>query len=298
MIALATNSVAQGTTQIYERQLHEVFAGEPSFEEAMAVKKTKPRRHAPWFVEKFKIAAGTFLAVNNTDVEVAGTNGRIGTDIDFENDLGFATTSNTFLAEFQWRSSSRSRFDLSYYGIHRSSNATLQRTVEFGDHTYNVNASVNAFFNTDIYRFSYGYAILSKPTFEAGLLIGAHVVKAGMGLSINSTSVSAAVQDNFGVTAPLPDFGVWGGYAFGQNWAFNGEFDYLSLTVDNIYGRILAYNFAVTYRPIKQLHFSAGYTGLNCEVKANEEHLDGHVKWGYNGPTLTAAFTFGRKGWD
>jgi len=299
VLTIVGKCTAQGTAmRPTTHQLDAVFSKDVAFSEAIANKTPKPRRHVPWFVEKFKVSAGVFLTVNNTDVQIAGNNGNIATDIDLENDLGFKTTSTTFLGDFQWRSSSRSRFDLSYYSIHRNSTANLQKTVQFGDHTYNVNTTVNAYFNTDIYRFSYGYAILSKPNYEAGLLIGAHVVKAGLGLSITGSNVSASVQDNFGVTAPLPDFGIWGGYAFGRDWAINGEFDYLALTVDNIYGRILGYNFSVTYRPVKQLNVSLGYTGLNCRVDATEDHLNGHIKWGYNGPTLTAAFTFGRKGWD
>jgi len=260
--------------------------------------KQKKIRDVPWFVERFKLSAGVFFPSASSHISVGNNSGSIGTDIDFENDLGFNKSSSSFYADLQWRASSLSRFDLSYYGLNRSSNYTLQKDIMFGDNTYNVNATVNAFFNTNIYRFSYGYAIFSKPTWEAGLLFGAHIVRFNVGLSANSNGNTVAVSNDFGFTAPLPDFGVWGGVTLGPKWALNGEFDYLALTVDGITGKILAYNFSATFKPFKNLSFAAGYTGLNFTVNAVRDRLDGHLKWGYNGPTITAAFSFGHKAWE
>jgi hypothetical protein len=259
--------------------------------------KEKKIRQVPWFVEKFKLSAGFFMPVNNTNIRVSGDAGE-GTDIDFENDLGFNKTSSAFYSDFQWRSSSRSRFDLTYYGIFRSSNHTIQKDIIFGDASYNVNSNISAFFNTNIYRFSYGYAIVSEPTWEAGLLIGAHIVRFNVGLDVQGSNVNASASQNFGVTAPLPDFGVWGGVALGPKWALNGEFDYLSITIDNVTGKILGYNFAVTFKPFKQLSFAAGYTGLNFSIDATHNEKAGNLQWDYNGPTIMAIFSFGKKGWE
>ncbi|CAL1518671.1 outer membrane beta-barrel protein [Chitinophaga sp. MM2321] len=251
---------------------------------------------APWFVERFKISAGFFLAVNNTDVQVENASGSRGTDIDFENDLGFNRNIGTFLADAQWRISRRSRIDLAYYGIHRNARYTLQKELHFGDHIYNIDSRVDAFFNTDIFRFSYGYALLSKSRYEAGLLIGAHIVGLGVGIGVTGNNIDAQ-EDRFSFTAPLPDIGIWGGYAINPRWAVNGEFSYLSLTIDNINGRILSGYLNVTYRVISKLDLSLGYTGFNFKVSTTREHLAGDFKWGYNGPSLTAAYSFGRKTW-
>jgi len=262
-----------------------------------AKQSNKPPRDVPWFVEKFKVSAGFFLALANTDVSVSNKNGSIGTDIDFQHDLGFNKSTGSFLGDFQWRSSIRSRFDLSYYVVDQSAIYTLQKDINFGGNTYNINSAVSSFFNTSIYRFSYGYAIISQPNFEAGLLIGAHIIRFNVGLAYTGQNISAAAAKDFGFTAPLPDFGIWGGYAIDQNWAINGEFDYLKLTIDNITGKILGYNVSATYRAVKNLTFSLGYTGFNFKVDATRKNLVGDLKWGYNGPTLTAAFAFGKGNW-
>ena len=250
---------------------------------------------APWFVEKFRLSAGAFIPVNNTNVKVSGTDGNIGSNINFENDLGFNKTTGTFFADFQYRLTRRSRFDLGYYGISRSSTYTLKKDIIFGDNTYPVNASVGAFFNTDIYRFSYGYSVIEKPKYEAGFLIGAHIIHSNVGLQLNGTTI--AKQDNFGFTAPLPDLGIWGGYSFSNRFAVNGEIDYLAIKVGDIKGRLLGGSVSFLYHVMKQFDLSIGYTGLNFRVDANKPKLTGNFKWGYNGPALTATFSFGKKYW-
>lgn len=255
---------------------------------------TKTRKPPPWYVQKFKVSAGAFFPVNNTDISVGNNNGNIGTNIDFEDDLGFNKNIGTFLANFQWRASRRSKFDLSYFRVARKSDYTLKRDITFGDNTYNVDAGIHAYFNTNIYRFSYGYAFLVDPKYEVGLLVGAHVVGLNTGIELTGANVGASVKDNFGITAPLPDFGAWGSYSFGSRWYANAEFDYFALTVNDYKGRILAYNLNLNYRAYKGLDISLGFTGLNARVDAEKKRLVGYFKWGYNGPSVAVSYTFGK----
>jgi hypothetical protein len=251
----------------------------------------------PWFVERFKISAGALYLVNKTNIQV-GISGREGTDIDAEKDLGFNKEIVTFLANFQWRISRRSRITLDYYGIKRSSTHTLQKDIIFEDNTYPVNASVKSFFNTDIYQFSYGYAILSKPKYEAGLFVGTHIVGAKSGISLNGNGAGGAVSNDFGFTAPLPDIGIWGGYATSNRFAINANVSYLSLTINTTTGRLLAFNLTFTYKLIKQLDLSLGYSGLDFRVNTSKKDVTGNFKWGYNGPALAVNFSFGKKNWE
>ena len=253
---------------------------------------------SPWFVERFKLSAGFFLPVNNTNIRVGVDGGASGTDIDFENDLGLARNIGTFLANFQWRISRRSRISVSYVKINRSSTLTLKKDITFEDETFPANSSVNSFFNTAIYQVSYGYAIISKPKFEAGLEIGTHLVSAKTGISQNGTGGTITNSSDFGIVAPLPDFGIWGGYTFTKRFAFKIEVDYLSLTVEDISGSIFAYNIGFTYKLIDKLDLSLGFIGLNFKVDAIKADTNALMKWSYNGPNLGITFSFGKRSWD
>ena len=250
----------------------------------------------PWFVERFKISAGGLYIINNTNIRV-GVNGMDATTIDGEKDLGFYKQVGTFLANFQWQISRRSRMTLSYYNIRRNSNRTLQKDISFEDNTYHANSSVYSFFNTAIYQFSYGYAILSKPTYEAGVFIGTHILGAKTGISLNGMSNGASVSNNFGFTAPLPDIGLWGGFATSNRFAINADISYFGLTVNNSTGRLLAFGLNFTYKLIKQLDLSLGFSGLDFKVNTTKRNFTGNFIWGYNGPLLAVNFSFGKKSW-
>ena len=275
-----------------------VFIGVSTFaqtDSSVHTKKIKPV--PPWWVQRFNVAAGVFFPLNNTIVEVGDEAGTFGTTIDFEDDLGFAQSTATFLGSLQWRASRRSKFELNYYYIGRNSTKTLEEDVEFKDTIYPANSIVNASFSTRIFQFSYGYAFLLNPRYEAGLAIGTHIVgvKAGMG-SVSNTG-SASTETDFNFTAPLPDLGIWGGYAINKKWAVNGSFNYLSLTVNNTTGRILSYNAGFAYGILKNLTASLGYVGLNFKVNTTKDTFKGYFKWGNNGPVLAVHYAFGKNKW-
>ncbi|PWB23782.1 hypothetical protein [Flavobacterium sp. HTF] len=247
----------------------------------------------PWHARRFKITAGAFFPVNNTQIQVGSNNGRIGTEIDLEDDLGFSQSSTSFLGTFEWRISRRSRLGAEYFALDRSSSKTLQKEIEFGEHTYNINTRITAFFDVQIARIAYGYAFLSKPKYEAGLLIGAHVLFADLGIRVDANQASAEFHDNFAFTAPLPDIGVWGEFVLAKRFGLYVNANYLAVKIEDIDGRILSYNLSVLFNVHKNFSLSAGYTGLNFRVDTVKERLNGYLKWGYNGPTVSAVFTFG-----
>lgn len=254
-------------------------------------------RTAPWFVEKFKATAGLFLPVSSTNLQVGLRGAAAGTEIEFEKDLGINNSQLTFLANFQWRITSRSRINLNYYNMPRSSTHTLQRDITYNGTTYPVDATVTSNFNTAIYQVSYGYAILAKPNFELGVLIGTHTVGADAAISLSGSVGSASASTDFGFTAPLPDLGIWGGYAFSKRMAVNLDVNYLALTVGDVTGKIFAYNISFLYRLIDKVDLTLGYSGLNINVDVLKTNTEGHLKWGYNGPSLGATYSFGRKSW-
>jgi hypothetical protein len=254
------------------------------------------RKVAPWYVERFKLDVSFFLPVNNTHIQVGITGGAPGTPIDFQKDLGITKDIATFLASFQWRISSRSRLNLAYYDIRMNSNHVLQKEIEFKGETYPIYSPVYSFFNTAIYQFSYGYALVSKPKYELGLMIGTHILINNVGLSINGNNGGTASQ-TFAFNAPLPDLGIWGGYVFNNRLAANLNVDYLSLTIGDNSGTIFAYNIFLLYRLVAQLDLSIGFSGLNFKVVDTRKDFTGTLQWGYNGPSLGLAFSFGKKPW-
>jgi hypothetical protein len=259
--------------------------------------KAKAVRDVPWYVDRYRISLGFYAGNNNTNIQLNSTSGNIGTEIDFENDLGFNSYSSSIFADFHWRSTSRSRFLLGYYNLRRDTNKKLEKKIEFGDNPYEIGVDIYSYFNAAIYRFSYGYAIFSKPKYEVGLSIGTHIINMEAGIGIKGANISTEVNDNFGVTAPLPDFGIWGGYAFSERFALNAEFDYFAITIGNIKGQVVSYNISATYKLSKHFNITGAFNSLNTNVDRSGDLAYAKVEWGNNGFSLRAAYTFGNKKW-
>lgn len=257
--------------------------------------KEMQERDAPWFVERFRLSAGFYKMFNNTSVKISPESGE-GADVDFENDLGFNESSQSFIADFEWRSSSRSKFNLTYYNSERNASKRLEKTIVIGDNTYDIDTEIYAYMNSEFYRLSYGYAILSKPKYEAGLLIGTHTIATSIGVGAKLENGNLERNEKRDFTAPLIDFGIWGGYAISDRFALRGELNYFQLKIDTFDGKVLGYNFNVMYKAMKNLEFSTGFAGLNFEVDVTDERHT-NLQWGYNGITLMAAYTFGNKKW-
>ncbi len=247
----------------------------------------------PWHARRFKVTAGAFFPVNNTEVEVGSNNGNFGNLIDFEKDLGFNKSSVSFMGTFEWRISRRSRLGAEYYYLSRSATKTLQKEIEFGDHVYPVDATVSAFMDNHIARITYSYAFISKPKYEIGALIGAHVLFGDVGMRLEGATIEAEYKDNFDFTAPLPDIGLFGEFVLGRKVGLYANINYFAIKINDFDGRLLSYNLSVLYNVYQNFSLTAGYTGLNIRVDVEKERLNGFFKWGYNGPTITATYSFG-----
>jgi len=264
--------------------------------DSVPVKKMKPE--PPWWVERFGVSAGLFVPISNTRVEVGNKDGTFGTAIDLEDDLGFNQSTIAFLGGLEWRASRRSKFELNYFQLNRKSTHTLEKDIEFKDTTYHTNTSLGVTTKGAIFQFSYSYAIFLNPRYEAGVAGGVHIVGSKFGMSLASTVAGTINKEtDFDFTAPLPDLGIWGGYAINKRWAVKGAFNYLALTIGDYRGRVLSYNAGVMYGILKNLNASLVYAGLNIKVDVTKDHFNGDFKWGYNGPALTANYTFGKNKW-
>jgi hypothetical protein len=248
----------------------------------------------PWYVGRLEVSLGLFVPINNTAVTLQARETGNGSRIDFEDDLGYKANVSTAMGGLKWRISKRSVLDFNFYRIDRNSSKRLERTIEFGDNIYEIDTDVYSFFDTDIYRLSYGYAIFLDPKYELGVMVGAHVLSVNLGIGVDGQQV---YSDELDFAAPLPNFGIWGSYELSKRWVFSGNLSYLKLKIDNITGRILGYNFQFAYYVTPKFNIALGYTGLNFDVNVLKQRLEGDMEWGYNGPSLSLTYAFGRENW-
>ncbi len=253
-------------------------------------KKVKKVHEKPWTVHRFNFKAGGFFPISNTIIRVDGARGH-GTDIDLEK-IGMPRHTPTLLFGFNGRFGNHNRVDFNYYRLHRHTDRKLEKDIDFGEHTYPINADIYAYFNTDVYRVSYGYAFFSNKKFDIGANIGFHVLAFDLGMSTTGNTLELSYKDDFGITAPLPNFGIWGTYAISSKFAVTAEFDYLAVKIKNIDGKIIATDLALQYKLLEHFYVNVGYTGLWVKIDASKRKFEGDLSWGYNGPSVGIVYHF------
>ncbi len=249
----------------------------------------------PWTVSRFSVRLGAFWAINTTDLGVS-LDGNHFTPISFEDDLNMDRNTYSGLFNFDARFGKHHRIDFSYFNIYRNKKLTLDKDIDFGKHTYPIDSYVKAYLNTNIFRLSYGYSFFSNPKFEVGALIGFHVMSFNIGMEFAGETLDLSQQDDVKFTAPLPDLGLWGTYAFHNRWAVSAELSYFyvklkSLDID---GRLLNANLYAQYKLNNHWEVALGYTGFDVLVNLDRKHLDGKFEWGYSGPVFEVAYKFGK----
>lgn len=248
-----------------------------------------------WQKHRFTIKAGAFFPFNNTDVSIGSSNGDIGTNIDLEDNLGFSSFSSSFIAEINWRASRRSSFGLEYYYLGRNSTKTLEKDIHFGDNTYPAESTISANFNTQITRFYYGYAFISKPKIEVGALVGTHFLITDISLKLETNlTTSTEVKDNYDFVAPLPDLGLWGNFGIAERMNIFANANYFYIKTGEYTGNVFSYSLSFAYNLSENLGIELAYTGLNFELEKELQNKQSNLKWGYNGPSIKFAYSFGK----
>ena len=82
---------------------------------------------------KYFVMVGGFWPDVDTSVRIDGNGGRIGTQLDFESDLGLDDRDALFMAGAGMRIGERHYLDLLYFDLSRDSSHEIERTIEVGD---------------------------------------------------------------------------------------------------------------------------------------------------------------------
>lgn len=246
----------------------------------------------PWTASPFSIRLGAFFAINQTDMG-AGIDSNPYSIIDWENELGMNRNTYSGMLDFNVRIGKHNRINFSYYNIYRSNTIILEKDIHFGKHDYPVDSETKVYWNTNIFRLSYGFLFISDRHMELGALVGVHVMRFGFGLELIGNTIQLSFKDDLNFTAPLPDLGLWGTYAFGKHWAVSAEASYFGIRVKNLKGRVLNAGLSVQYKLSEHWGFDIGYTGFGVKITLDRPHLKSDFDWYYSGIFANVTYRFG-----
>jgi len=250
----------------------------------------------PKLAARLYLDVGGYVPAVDTELRVDGAGGS-GTVLDLEDDLDFEDRPTFPYALLNLRLGQRWRIEGEYFSIERDRTTVIDRELEIDDSVFPINATVNSFFDTDVYRVSVGYSFLKRPNAEVGAALGAHVTTFDFGINATGENIERA-EAAADTLAPLPTIGLYASYAFSPRWLMLGRVDYFALEYQEYSGGLLNFNVGLEFQLAKHVGVGAGYRYVDLEFTADKtlsvgsvsDDFTGEFQYHYSGPTLYLSF--------
>jgi len=251
--------------------------------------------------EDFTVRLGAFfLSSINTKLALSDSAGHGGQEVDLSRDLGIRDSLNVFRLDAEWRFAGKHKVQFAYFDINRSTSHVLTGSINWGDQTYPVNATVSAQFRTTIYKLNYGYTFYQNETNtqEISGLIGFHIT--GMKASISGAiaGVTSGVE-GASITAPLPVFGLEWKSRLSDKLSSYVAYEYFGLSLDNKYtGNLSDFQAMLEYHVGRNWSLGAGYNRYTSRATvtsgqtASGNQLKLALRHDYNGLMLFVSTSF------
>jgi len=227
----------------------------------------------------------------DTEVQISSIDDdTIGTVIDLEQDLNLDERKFLPSVSAGARLGSGFMIGFDYYSLGRNGSVAINRDIIFDDVTYPTNAVIESEFNTDIYRFTVGYAFARGENYEIGGAIGVHATDFEVSLSgqgtIGGNPVASTQTRRRSALAPLPTLGLFGTWEVASRLTVGARIDYLSLSIDDYDGRLINAQANIVYRLWENVGIGLMYRYVDYRLEVEKEDYFGRIEYKFNGPAV------------
>ncbi|MBN9407797.1 MAG: hypothetical protein J0H69_01490 [Burkholderiales bacterium] len=242
--------------------------------------------------ENLWMQLGVFRPNIDSTIRANSPGGAIGTTISGEDDLGLADNSTVGSLLIGARLGERWRLEFEYFKLDRSTTRSLTRTIDFGDASYPVSASLGSEFESTVYRLSGGFSFIRTPNAELGVVAGLHHTDfrfAVEGAGTIGGVGSAAAREERKEKLTLPTIGLYHTWAFSPRWILGSRADYFSLNHDDKKGTLLNAQVNLLYRFTPNVALGVGYRLNDYKLQTTgggASSWDGEVRYKFRGPQV------------
>ena len=238
--------------------------------------------------DRFSLSLGVFVTDRNTDTRLDGDVPGSGTDVDLENDLGFANSSSVFRVDGYFRFNEAHRLDFSAFDLSRNASKQIERDIEWDGVIYPVDVQVDASLDLNIYKLAYTWSFLRREQGYLGASLGLYVADIGTSIAADSLGLSSSS----GLTAPLPVIGLRGQYDFAEKWSFRASAEIFAIDYDQFSGNLRDIYAGVDYQLTDHVAVGLGINSVGLDVGVDKLNFNGNLNWRYDGGLLFVKFDF------
>ena len=246
----------------------------------------------PW--EKGSIQVGGFITSSDTEMRVNSSSGAVGAVVNVEDTLGVGSEKSTYRVDgfYRFGETRRHQIDLHYFDSRRSASKVLDRTIDIGDTTFPIGATVSTEFNLQFVNVDYSYAFFQDDRVRLSVAGGLHTT----GVKFKVDSPPTLFEDE-SFTAPLPVVGLRGEVIVTERWRLKGSADAFYLEYDQFTGLLADTSLAVEYLPFKHAAFGLAINNIRMNVESDGDNnegtdLNGELRFNFVGLLMYARYLF------
>lgn len=234
------------------------------------------------------LEVGTLSSDVDTNLQINGANGRIGTQIDLEDDLGFETGKQINRLDLRYRFTPRHSLKYSFFQLDRNARYVIDRTVVIGETEYAVDADIRASFDYLTHSVSYGYALRSNDTSDLDLLAGLYYIDTGLSVRAAGTGQF----EDFTGAGPLPLIGLNYERQLSEKWNLGTRATVFKLDIGDYNGSLVDARVRVDYRFTDRFGLGLAYNWQRLNAGVKDENARGDFDMTMRGFELAAVFRF------
>ncbi len=226
--------------------------------------------------DKYKINVGTMIVTNfETEMQLTPKNAPVSARINTKDQLGMKSDTNVFRIDGYYRFTDKHSVDFSYFSVQSDGGKVINKEIEWNDEIISAGASVNSYFDMDVYKVNYGYSFYHNDKVELALTAGLHVTSVSLGLQASGTIDGAAAAESSSssasATIPLPVFGFKGEYTIIDETLFiNYRTEYFFLEYDTFRGNLHSSAINLEYRFLENVGVGVGYNNNTIYLQMDD----------------------------
>lgn len=256
-----------------------------------AVAKDRPWREWPTG-DRFAMAAGGFWPNLDTKVRIDGSQGQIGTTLDFESNLGMEDAKALPILAARWRISQRNALEFLYFDLNRSGQAINDATIRVGDVIFPANLPLSSFFDSEIYSVAWSYSFIHRQNTDIAFQIGLNIQDIAVG--IQGPLGKLAEEADF--TAPLPTFGLTAQHFLNDKWSLDGRMGVFAIEIElssgDFSGEVVQLGAGLGYDAWNNVGFRVGVDYFHVKLDIEDEDWSGALRYDWWGPTAQLTLSF------
>jgi len=258
---------------------------------AIAGARPPPEQQDNLINDRFAMTAEFVNARTDTQLRLDSSAGTLGTVVDAENDLGLPARKVLGIGDVTFRMGSprwRMRVEYWFLPLDRSGNATLTKTINFKDDTFNPGDQVNSQLNMHVLAVGWAYSFLRSERYELAASLGFDAIEFSAAATVSSLLMTQR-EDKSG---PAPLAGLDGTLRLSSRWYLGGRFEYLKAHLSDVRGDVLSFEVTTLYRLNPNVTFGVGYRSFHINLTSEQVGSSGMFDLKTAGPLLLARVGF------